>query len=101
MASGGIRMKTGSSVGTGASLDIRTLDFRPRKVVVENVAAGGLVRGEWQDTMADASMMKTAIDGAKTFPTTLGITPLSDGFRIGADTDLNVAGEVVHWVAYE
>ena len=30
-----------------------------------------------------------------------GITPLSDGFRLGTDADVNVAGEVIHWVAQE
>jgi len=99
MGSGVSKTITGASTGTGADIPVRTVGFRPRKV--ELINTGGLVTAEWQETMADASMFKRVTAGDGTFPLTLGITPLSDGFTIGADTDLNVAGELIHWVAYE
>jgi hypothetical protein len=57
--------------------------------------------GVWHKDMADASVMKVVTAGTITAETTLGITPLSDGFQIGADTDLNVADQLIHWTAYE
>ena len=97
MGSGAQRVATGVIRGTGADLDIHKVGFRPGTVEVWNVAAGGLVKGYWQDTMPDDSMFKTAIDGTNTFPTSNGITPLADGFSLGADTDMNVSGETVHY----
>lgn len=84
-------------VGTGANIDIRSLPGRPLSVKIVNRT--GLVTAEWNESMPDGSMCKRVTAGTMTFPTTLGITPLSDGFRIGADTDVNVAGEVGYWEA--
>jgi hypothetical protein len=92
-------MESGAFTGDGSARQVRTLAFRPRRVVLHNV--GGLVSAEWNETMADASMVKRVTDGTMTFPTTNGITPLSNGFTVGADADLNAAGELVHWVAFE
>jgi molecular chaperone DnaK (HSP70) len=52
--------------------------------------------------MADASMQKTVDSGSGTTDISLvasanGITPLSNGFSLGADTDLNVATEIVYY----
>jgi hypothetical protein len=55
----------------------------------------------WQDTMADASGLKRVAAGAASFITSDGVTPLSDGFTLGADADMNVADEVVHWECTE
>ncbi len=99
MASGVQYTRRGSVVGTGSSLDVKGVGFRPKKVKLFNVT--GLCTGEWQETMADASVVKTVTDGTISFATSNGITPLADGFRIGADTDINVAAEVVHWEASE
>ena len=99
MSSGVARMMTGAVIGTGANLDVRTVGFRPRKVELINET--GLATAVWTDSMADAEMFKAITAGTISKQATLGITPLSDGFRIGADTDLNVADEKVHWVACE
>lgn len=101
MASGRTRQVFGTSVGTGADMNIRTAGFRPQMVEVYNVASGGLCHAKWTKTMADDSAFKTITAGTITFITTNGITPLSNGFSLGADTDLNVSGETFHWVAYE
>lgn len=86
--------------GTGANIDIKC-GFVPAKVEVMNITSTGLEKLEWYRGMPDASGIKTTSAPARTKITTLGITPLGDdvadtveqGFRIGADTDINVAGE--------
>lgn len=89
----------GSFKGTGASLNIITLGFRPRVLKLMNV--DGLCELKWQQGMADASGVKTVTDGTISHITTLGITPLSNGFTLGADTDVNVSGEEVHFEAHD
>ena len=91
----------GAKVGTGANIDIE-LGFIPSYVCVENITSAGLEKLEWWAGMANASAIKTVAAGTRTKPTTLGITPLSStflGFRIGADTDVNVAAENIVWKA--
>lgn len=100
---------TGSQDGTGANIDIK-LGFIPSKVEVYNTEAADNARLLWMNSMANASAYKeTTVTGAPTraLITTLGITPLGGaagatmmGFRIGADTDVNVAGETIQWFAY-
>jgi hypothetical protein len=87
----------GAVVGTGSAIDIKTICWRPKLVKLYNVT--GLCTAIWTESMADGSMMKEVTAGTKSFVTADGITPLSDGFRLGADTDLNVANEVVHYIA--
>jgi hypothetical protein len=99
MASGGTRIMTGSVLGTGADLNVRTVGFRPKTVELINKDSHDKLK--WTDVMADASGHKQIAAGTSSFITSLGITPLSDGFRIGADTDLNVAGETILWTAHE
>ncbi len=99
MGAGVKRVLTGAAYGTGAAKSIRTVGFRPQKVEVFNQS--GLCHAVWTESMADASAMKTVTAGTITFITSNGVTPLSDGFTLGADTDLNVADELFHWVAYE
>jgi len=90
---------TGSFYGTGASLNVTKLGFRPRAVTLLN--KDGLCRLEWTKDMADASGVKTVTDGTISFITSNGITPLANGFTLGADTDVNVADELVHYVAVD
>lgn len=96
-------MIRGSFVGTGSAKDIQTIGFRPRSVRIYNVT--GNCQATWLDSMADASCQKVVDSGAGTtdvsFITSNGITPLADGFRLGADSDLNVASEIVHFEAME
>jgi hypothetical protein len=99
MSSGVQLTKNGMVTGTGASLDVTSVGFRPRRVEIMNVE--GLCLAKWQDSMPDASAVKQITDGTMTYITSLGITPLAGGFRIGADTDLNVSGEDIHWMAQE
>lgn len=95
MASGGSRKTTGSVNGTGATLDVKTVGYRPKTVKLYN--QDGLATAYWTDSMPDDSMLKEVTAGTKTFPTTNGVTPLADGFRLGADADMNVADELIHW----
>jgi len=104
MGSGGKRQVRGSFVGTGADKDIKTVGFRPGKVELYNVT--GNCTAVWSESMADASMQKVVDSGTNTtdiifVASATGITPLAEGFRLGADTDLNVVAEVVHFVATE
>lgn len=84
--------------GTGANIDIYC-GFAPAHVSVINIESATIEQLDWYVGMADASAIKTVTGTvARTKITTLGITPLSSdvyglGFRIGADTDVNVAGE--------
>ena len=99
MGSGTSKVRNGAFKGSGAALEVRQCDFRPTAVQVIN--EDGLCQGWWTNTMADGDVMKQVTDGTISKVTTNGITPLSDGFSLGADADLNVAGELVHWIAYE
>ena len=100
MASGGRRVVTGSFKGTGADKEIKTVDFKPT-VVRLTKTAGTAANAVWTESMAEGSMQKTVDDagGARVTNVTggTGVTPLASGFKLGADADLNVAGEVVHW----
>lgn len=100
MSSGVARMMTGAVPGTGADLDVKTVGFRPKRVQLLN--EDGLAKAEWTSSMADGLAMKQVTAGTLSMTSAGdGVTPLADGFRLGADSDLNVADELVHWVAYE
>lgn len=97
----------GSMDGTGAAIDIKC-GFVPAYVRVVNIESGTIEQLEWYRGMADASAIKTVTGTvARTKITSNGITPLGaaagsnveQGFRIGADTDVNVAGETIVWTA--
>lgn len=83
---------------TAAAFDI-TLGYTPRYVKVQNLNASGYAAMEWYEGMADASAVLTGIDGAISLITTLGITPLSYGFTVGLQTDVNVINEQLSWLA--
>jgi hypothetical protein len=90
---------TGSFLGTGAALSVTKLGFRPRSVRLFNVAAGGLCSLYWNKEMPDASGFKEVNHDTaqRSFITSNGITPLANGFQLGADADLNAAGELVYF----
>jgi len=90
-------LKSGSMPGTGALITITT-GFKPRKVELFNSA--GLAKAEKTDTMLADSSYKTITAGTATYPADL-ITLTANGFTIGTDSDLNVAGEDLHWVAHQ
>ena len=100
MGSGIRKTLFGAVEGTGAQLDVRTIPFRPTAVELFN--NDGLAVARWQESMADGSMLKQITAGTISLVTGgNGLTPLADGFRLGADTDMNVDGEVVYWKVYE
>ena len=90
-------LKSGSMDGTGALITV-ALGFAPRKVELFN--SEGLSQALKTDTMAADSSIKTITAGTMTFPADL-ITITSNGFTIGTDSDVNVAGEALHWVAWQ
>lgn len=98
------RPATGTVTGTGAAIIIQC-GFTPSRVEVINITSrDGLL---WTDTMTDGHALKTVAAGTRTAITSLGITPYdgtlagnSAGFTIGADTDVNVTAEVIHWTAW-
>lgn len=106
---------SGSYTGTGAAINVVT-GFEVAYVkVYNNNDAGGLAPVmEWFRGMADASGLKSlkVVDNATTGNasqakvTSNGISDYAGdsthgvGFTIGADTDLNVSGEVGYYIAY-
>lgn len=101
MASGASNTRYGSVVGTGADLDVKDPGFRPRSVEIQNVG-GSPDEGKWIEGMADGSILKRIAAGTGSLVTGGdGITPLADGFKLGADSDLNVAGQLIRWIATE
>lgn len=100
MSSGVTRLITGAFKGAGsADVDIETIGFRPRRV--ELVSEDDLASAVHQDSMADGEMIKTITAGTMSKVTTTGITLLDKGFRLGQDANMNVDGDLVHYVAYE
>jgi len=100
--SSGVRKKyRGSFVGTGALINITVVGFRPAEVSLQNAGAG-LSSATWQKEMPDGSMMKEITAGTTSFVTGgNGVTPLANGFSLGADANLNIAGQTVYFTAEE
>ena len=99
MASGAAKVIYGASLGTGADLDAKSVGFRPRSVKLINMDSGDELH--WTEGMVDGGGLKRLAAGASSVLATLGVTPLADGFRLGADTDMNVDGETLQWEATE
>lgn len=99
MGSGGTRIKTGGFYGTGAAISVRTVGFRPKYIELINYTSKDKM--VWTDDLADASGIKTVAAGTTTVVTTGGITPLSDGFSLGTDADMNVDSERVIFIAHQ
>jgi len=103
MASGMNRLSVGSVVGTGSAINVTKVGFRPRLVRLYNT--GGNCQAFWCSEMADASAQKTVDSGSGTTDistiTSNGITPLANGFTIGADTDLNASGETIVYEVFD
>ena len=92
-------IKTGKVVGTGADKKI-VLGFQPRSVTLFNAAAGGLVTCWKTDQMATRYAKKAVAAGTTTFADDMCVIE-SDGFTIGDDSDLNVAGEDIYYEAIQ
>lgn len=93
------RKYVGSYVGTGSAFNITTLGFRPRSVKLWNLT--GLTTAVWFAGMPDASAFKQVNhDTAQNvYVTSNGITPLSNGFTVGTDADINTDAETVYFEA--
>lgn len=95
--------KVGTVEGTGAAINME-LGFTPSFVRLINIDGDASL--DWMSSMADGEGYKTVAAGANAQIATNGITPYagaegsaSVGFTIGADADVNAAGETLHWVA--
>lgn len=101
MSSGARKKYRGSFIGTGAQIDITVIGFRPKEVALENVG-GGLSAAHWTEAFPDGAMTKEITAGTMSYVTGgNGITPLATGFRLGADANLNIAGQQVFFTAEE
>lgn len=91
----------GAVDGTGSAIDLTTLGFRPRVVRLFN--KDGLVSAYWNKAMPDASAWKELNHATvqRAFVTSDGITPLANGFTIGADSDINASGELIYYEAVD
>jgi hypothetical protein len=94
--------------GTGAAIDVKC-GFVPAKVEIYNITSTTKETLEWVRGMPAASGIKTVAGTvARTFITSNGISPLNatdgstgeQGFRIGADADINVSAEKLLVIAY-
>ena len=102
-------IRTGTQDGTGASIVIQ-VGWVPDWVVVQNIEAADFARLEWYKGMTAAHAIKT-VTSTKSAITSLGISQnagsgqlgataaVKPGFIIGADTDVNVSGEALTWIA--
>ena len=94
MASGGRRVVSGSFVSDGLSRDVTVVGFRPTKVELYNDQGDSAV---WTEEMADAAMHLRIAGGTGTFETSDGVTPLANGFTIGANGDINADTQTTYW----
>lgn len=100
MSSGVTRVVTGAVTGTGAAISVATVGFKPRCVELYN--EGGLVSAVQTDTMEEARSLKRITSGTMSRTAAAeGVTLTDDGFDLGLDSDLNVSGELIHFVAHE
>ena len=97
MASGRSRTVVGSFIGTGASLTISKVGFKPRSLDLFNQDDPAI--GKHVEGMPTGVGMKQK--GGTTGAAITGIVLTDTGFTIGADTDLNVDSERTWFVAHE
>lgn len=81
---------------TAAAFTITT-GFEPRYVKVVNETSGDQI--EFFEGMADSEGFKRVAAGTGAMVTSHGIIPLSYGFTVGLDTDINVINEQLSWIA--
>jgi len=94
--------KTGTVEGTGATISI-ACGFVPSYVKIINVDGDAEIA--WTEDLADGEGYKCLTGGTNALMATLGITPTgpggsNNGFQIGADTDVNVSGQTMLWIAH-
>lgn len=83
------------ATGTGAAITFDDIGFTPAAVEIINVTGGVLFF--WTNKMAVGAGYKLVSGTTVTFSaiSSGGVTPLPNGFILGADTDVNVDGEVM------
>ena len=93
-----------ANVAVGAYLDTGTVaafnincGFKPRYVRIVNETSGDVE--EWYEGMADAEAYKRVAAGTGALITSNGITPITHGFTVGLDTDINVTSEQLSYIA--
>jgi len=84
------------STGTAAAFNI-TCGFKPRYVRIVNETSGDVI--EWFEGMADSEGYKRIAAGTGALVTSNGIIPITHGFTVGLDTDINVISEQLSWIA--
>lgn len=88
---------TGTYSGTGASLSITGLGFKPDVVILKNYSAAN------QGRILTSQMIADKLDSlymGNTASDTQGITSLdADGFTVGTSTASNGSGNAIHWIA--
>lgn len=99
---------TGTVTGTGSAINV-SLGFTPGYVKIWNETDTKKGTLEWSSTMAAASGWKSLNDAYVTRITSNGISAYTGsgaagspaaGFTIGADSDLNGASDVIHYIAF-
>jgi hypothetical protein len=91
----------GQVAGTGSALNVYC-GFKPRGVRLINRTQLSTV--DWVKSMGDANAVYIKDTGAGTSDTfsitSLGITPLFNGFTIGATANFNTASDAIHYMAW-
>lgn len=89
----------GQFTGTGAAVTVASekVGFPPKRVRLTNLTSR--VALEWDDSMADASAVKTAANGDRTVVSSAAITPTPSGFILGTDS-INASGEAILFEAW-
>lgn len=94
---------SGAITGTGAAINV-PLGFTPTYVEIQNITSRDELK--WFKTMAAASGVKRVAAGTGSLITANGVSPyvgtgeISPGFTIGADADINVAAELLFYIAF-
>lgn len=100
MSSGVQREIRGSARCNNSTLSVRTIGFRPGKILVWNETSGYELL--WVEGMADASAVQTTNAGARSVLSASALTPLSDGFSLGNLANMNdTTTEVLRYVVTE
>lgn len=99
-----MNMATGTVEGTGSAINV-SCGFTPLHVKLVNIDGDAML--EWAPDMGAAGGYKTIADGTSAHVATGGVSAYvgavgtaSNGFTIGADSDVNASGETLVWVAY-
>lgn len=100
MSSVTTRTIVGSVIGTGAELTVKPSGGGGYPIKVKLNNSDGLATATWTESMGNTgAMTKRITDGTMSKVSgSTGITPVFGGFTLGADADINVDGEKIHWV---